>query len=447
MKAQHIVGSLGVLMASCMGINTQAAEIVQSILPVSSTGHDRFYAVSFDASGSYYAVGSVSEGTQAADDSKTLIAKFLPDGSLDASFGVNGYAIHNLVAAGNGEVARSITLDSSGRVLVGGLFEHAGATDARDRDAFVIRLKSDGSLDLSYGLEGLVSLDFSTGVANGQSFVADSFGGFAIDKDDRLIVEGAQKRGDGFDTDFVVTRLTRDGAVDVSFGTEGKFSIDNKNLSASAKNPILLADGSIIATGYNRDGVNVPFLFKLNADGILDTSYGVNGIFQDRVLQSMTEVYAGILQGTDVVTVGYGKNEETESLDFLSLRINAEGKLDESYGTAGYVRGDVDGFNDNGRFLAALPDGRVALVGGGRYSSVNVDGMVLVLNEDGSADQNFAENGIQLFDFGGENDFLWGAAVSPAGDRLVTVGIKSVTNGNDDAALVVIPLTPKVSPR
>lgn len=438
MKKNPVFGLIGT--AGLLGFWAQAQAATQTVLPISATGHDRFYAVAFDKSGNYYAAGSVADGVQGSDDSKTVIAKFLADGTLDSSFGQNGYAIHNLVASGSGEVAKAIALDSLGRVLVGGVFEHAGAADARDRDVYAIRLNQDGSLDATYGQSGLATIDLSAGEVVGTGFVADSFGGFAIDGADRLVIEGAQKRAGGTDTDFVVTRLTVDGAVDSSFANGGKFAIDNKNLSASAKNPILLPDGSIIATGYNRDGVNVPFLFKLSSEGVLDSTWGKDGIFGEKVLQAVTEVYGGVLHGGAIVTVGYGKDTDAENIDFLSLRIDAEGKLDPTYGSKGYVRVDADGFNDNGRFLAGLPDGRVALVGGGRYSSVNVDGMVAILNEDGSLDQAFGDSGLQLFDFGGENDFLWGAAVSPSGDKLVTVGIKGTASGNDDAAIVVVPL-------
>jgi uncharacterized delta-60 repeat protein len=428
-----------------LGLEAKASAAVSSVLPISTRGHDRFFAVAFDKNGNYYAAGSVSEGIEPTDDSKTVIAKFSQDGNLDASFGVNGYAVHNLISAGSGEVARAITVDNEGRVVVGGSLEAAKNSDARDRDVYAIRLLADGTLDQTYGVKGVSIVDFSEGEASGNGFVADGFGGFALDAKGRLVLEGAQKREGGLDTDFVIARLTADGALDASFASQGKFVIDNKNLSASAKTPIIMPDGSIIGTGYNRDGVNVPFVFKVDSDGVLDTAFGIGGIFQEKVLQSATEVYGGILHGDEIITVGYGKDAEEEDLDFLSLRINVDGKLDPSYGGRGYVRIDVDGFNDNGRFLAAIPDGRVALVGGGRYTSANVDGMVAILNEDGSTDESFGENGTQLFDFGGSNDFLWGAAVSPSGDKLVSVGIKGVTSvgGNDDAAVVVIPLEAK----
>lgn len=441
LPAKQILGSLSAFIAFGLSIHANAAEANQTIHQISTTGHDRFYAVAFDQSGNYYAAGSVSDGTDAATDSKTVIAKFLADGTLDASFGKDGYAIHNLAVGGNGEVARSLVVDANGRVHVGGVKEVAGA-DARDRDGYVIRLAADGSIDPTYGSEGVATVDFSAGAANGDSYTADNLTGMALDSEGRLVLQGAQKRVDGFDTDFVVSRLTAEGALDTTFATEGKFVLDNKNLPASSKTPVIMPDGSIVATGYNRDGVNVPFMFKLSADGVLDTSYGINGIFSEKVLPALTEVYGGVLHGDSIVTVGYGRADDSESIDFLSLRVDASGKLDTSYGTNGYVRVDADGFNDNGRNLAALPDGRVALVGGGRYSSVNVDGMIAILNEDGSVDKTFTDTGSQLFDFGGENDFLWGAAVSPAGDKLVTVGIKGVTatGGNDDAALVVVPL-------
>lgn len=42
--------------------------------------------------------------------------------------------------------------------------------------------------------------------------------------------------------------------------------------------------------------------------------------------------YGSVLHDSDIITVGYGKERDSESLDFLSLRINGEGKLDKSFG-------------------------------------------------------------------------------------------------------------------
>ncbi|WP_141735119.1 hypothetical protein [Oligoflexus tunisiensis] len=417
-------------------------EPTQKVLAVSATGHDRFFSVAFDSAGNYYAAGSVADSTESTADSKMLVAKFKSDGELDTSFGTDGYAIHNAIVGTTGEVARSIVVQSSGKIVIAGTIEHAGASDTRDRDIGLLRLNTDGSLDSTFGTDGLVTLNLSEGEVSGTSFVADNIGGMTTDSSGRLLIHGSAKRDGGTDTDFVLTRLSADGVVDETFGTAGRTTLDIRNLSASPKPAIVLSSGQILGTGYMRDGsVVVPVIYRTDANGVLDTTYGENGIFSQAVLEATTEVYSAVVQGDSIVTVGYGRNSAEENLDFLSLRITSAGALDTTYGSNGYTRVDAAGFNDNGRNMTQLPDGRIALVGGGRTTAETADGMVAILNADGQADTTFAEKGARLFDFGGTADFLWGAAVSPAGDKAVIVGLKGAgADGNDDVAVVTIPL-------
>jgi hypothetical protein len=67
------------------------------VLAVSATGHDRFYGVTFDPTGRFYAAGVVSEGNVAATaDFETVVARFTATGELDTTFGQGGYARRNV---------------------------------------------------------------------------------------------------------------------------------------------------------------------------------------------------------------------------------------------------------------------------------------------------------------------------------------------------------------
>jgi uncharacterized delta-60 repeat protein len=405
-----------------------------------SQGHDRFYDLAFATDGSYYAVGSLADTIDANSDARFAIAKYKASGELDRSFGKSGYVIHNVAVGSQGETARSVLVQADGKVVVAGPVEAMGR-DARDRDIAVLRLHADGRLDSSFGKDGVVILDFSQGEANGSSFIADSFGGMAQDAENRLLVHGAKKREGALDTDFALARLNPNGSLDTGFAESGIFSLDLDGNNASPKPPLVLPNGSILGAGYqNAKGFVLPVIYKLDAQGQLDRSYGQSGVFSQSVLNAVTEVYAIALQGSSIVTVGYGRDTPQESLDFLSLRILENGNLDTSYGTGGgYTRVDADGYNDNARQMTILPDGRLLLIGGGRYAPTSSEGMMVVLSADGQPDENFGNNGAQLLDFGGAADFLWGVKVSPQGDKVVTVGIKGDAQG-DDAVVVTLPL-------
>ncbi|HEX2658616.1 MAG TPA: hypothetical protein VHU40_10095, partial [Polyangia bacterium] len=132
--------------------------------------------------------------------------------------------------------------------------------------------------------------------------------------------------------------------------------------------------------------------------------------------------------------------------DIVSLRLTQTGALDPTYGTNGIVRIDVGGFADNSRKVLVLPDRRVLLVGGGRATSANVDGIVAVLTPDGQPDTTFAAAAWKPYDLGGPADFLWSAALSPNGKTAAVVGLLGVGTAptpstlNDDAVLLLQPL-------
>lgn len=422
-----------------------AGELKPQLVAASATGHDRFFGVAYEPQGSFYAVGVIADSTDAAADFKMMVAKFSATGELDTRFGSGGYAIKNVAVGKGGEVARGIVVQSSGKIVISGTIEHAGAADERDRDVALVRFNPDGTLDTSFGTGGVVTLDLIEGEVSGTTYLADSTWGLAVAPDDRLIVHAAQRRPGGTDTDFAIVRLQPDGARDLTFGTQGATALDLNNRSASARGVALLSDGSIVGSGYMSDGgVIKPVLYKLSSTGQLDTSFGMGGSFTQNVLTAATEAYAVAAQGSSLVTVGYGRSDAAQSLDWVSLRVGATGQLDTSYGTSGFVRIDVGGFNDNGRALAVLPDSRVLMVGGGRPTESNSDAMVTMLTANGQRDTTFAQSGYRLVDLGGSADMLWSVAVSPDKTRAAAVGVKSAgTAGgdDDDAVVLLIPLT------
>jgi uncharacterized delta-60 repeat protein len=88
-------------------------------VPISATAHDRFWAVTFDTSGKAYAAGVLTEN----GDSRMIVARFNTDGTRDTSFGTNGVASINVVAAGTDEAARGVVIQSDGKVVIAGAVE------------------------------------------------------------------------------------------------------------------------------------------------------------------------------------------------------------------------------------------------------------------------------------------------------------------------------------
>jgi uncharacterized delta-60 repeat protein len=148
-------------------------------------------------------VGSADAGSGSTMNIDFAIARLLPDGSPDAGFGNNGKVLvpFDLIANG-GEVATGVVEDGLGRIVIAG----AANFDAKlNLHGVAARLRSDGSLDTSFGVFGKKVYDFGG--------VAELLSGVAL-QGTQIIVAG-QSGDPSSSNDNLVARLE----VDLIFGS------------------------------------------------------------------------------------------------------------------------------------------------------------------------------------------------------------------------------------
>lgn len=249
-------------------------------IPVSTTEADRFHTVIATAGERYYAAGfDTTNG-----DRRMALARLSPTGSLDTSFGQGGIATVKLAMGGKtAEFARGVVVQSGGKIVIAGPIEHdpsATGNAARDTDIAVVRFDSTGQLDPTFGINGIVRLDLSTGVVDGPAFRGDtSWGLTLLPEDDLLVIGGKLANGAGrTDTDYAVVRLTSHGAVDTTFGTDGHVTLDLEQGGDSPRTAIVQPDGKIVVSGHTRgtNDVVTTVLFRLLPTGQFDSSFGQN---------------------------------------------------------------------------------------------------------------------------------------------------------------------------
>ncbi len=404
--------------------------------PLSTTEHDRLRGAAVDGQNRLYGAGWVASGA----DQRMAVVRFRADGQLDAGFGTNGVASVNVAQGGRAaELARGVVVQSTGKVVISGPVEHdpaATGDSARDTDIALARFDETGTLDPTFGSGGVVKLDLSTGVADGNAYRADTAWGLTGLAGDKLAVVGAQVGvGEGRkDVDFAVVRLNADGSTDNTFGTGGVALVGvAPNVSESPKTAVALPDGRLVVTGYaNIDGTVKVVLFRLSAGGALDPTFGSGGISVTQLLGHVSEAYAVAPVGNRFVTTGYGRDSADAKVDLISGGFTENGNLDPTFGADGMTRVDVAGEDDRGRQVVGLPGGGAIMVGSGKPTATNLDAMVVKLTASGTPDAAFGPDGRRLLDIGGPNDSFFGVAVSPDGSRVAAVGYLGRDAAGDD---------------
>lgn len=422
------------------------------VIPVAMSAEeaDRFQTVIATIGDLYYAAGFVT----IHGDRHMALARLSPTGRLDASFGHDGIATVNVAVGGKtAEFARGVVVQSGGKIVIAGPVEHnptASGDAARDTDIAVVRFDATGQLDPTFGINGIVRLDLSTGVVDGTAFRGDtSWGLTLLPGDDLLVVGGKLADGAGRkDIDYAVVKLTSNGTRDTAFGTNGLATLDVGQGGDQPRTAIVQPDGKIVVSGHTdgTDDVVTTVLFRLFPDGRFDSTFGQNGVVNVALLASVAEAYDVALQGENLVIAGYGKNASTDTVDIISARFLPNGTWDKTYGHKGMAVIDVAGHDDRSRKLAILPDQRVLIVGQGKPTATTQDAALVLLTPNGHP---LHGNGFTLIDLGGPTDALFGLALSADKTKAVAVGWKGVNaaeaspTNNDDARVVLFPLPPK----
>lgn len=178
----------------------------------------------------------VAGGLTALGTADAAVARFLPDGTADASFGsVGGAAL--LDVSGYPDEAIGVALLPDGRIVAAG--HTATATGS---DLFVWRLGTDGAPDPTFGMEGRVVVPL-----DGNDLATD----LQLLPDGRIMVL-ANTTG-GAAPGPVIVRLRPDGAPDPTYGDMGvvrPYVGLNGHLNAME----LLPDGKLLVAGDIEDG-------------------------------------------------------------------------------------------------------------------------------------------------------------------------------------------------
>lgn len=297
-------------------------------------------------------------------DGTSYVARFLPDGTLDTSFGSGGNA-------GVSGSVRAIAVQAAGHIV------GVGAT--LDADTQVARLEATGGLDASFGDGGMVVHQLGGLKLEAHGSVAQV--------DGKILLVGDSEGGHPF-TDEVLTvvRYGPDGDVDSTFGTGGAVLLPIEGDETKGEAVVVQADGKVVVVGWldSSRGDDAALVARLHPDGTLDASFGDGGFVLEEDPEPAPVVRDAVVQA-DGKIVGLVVPLSATRRHFL-LRWNADGSRDLTFGTGGSVT-VVETSIAYDSALALQPDGRIVVS--------HHDGLSRFL-PDGTRDATFGVHGTVL---------------------------------------------------
>jgi len=340
-----------------------------------------------------------------------ILGRYNPDGSLDTGFNGNGSIVSTAEFYDDASTSNHLMLtqQADGKLVAVGTSK---ATS--DADFILTRYNADGSLDTTFGKDGLVTTDFMA--------INNYAGSVIIQPDGKLVVAGTSyiSSYNGGNYYFALARYNSDGSLDTGFGDGGKVT---STLGVSAASSVVIqSDGKLVVAGAgNNDSRNDFILSRYNTDGSLDTTFDGDGIVTTNVGSWFGSARALVVQPDGKLVVTGSAYSGHPMTGFPLVRYNTDGSLDSTFGDNGKViniNTTVIGYSNtySANALIIQPDGKLVVAGENKFStsidSSSYSFAIARYNSDGSADNSF--NGMPINPLmGTENsDLLSGTAVN-----------------------------------
>lgn len=222
------------------------------------------------------------------------IAHYSSDGTLDTDYGGDGMFTTSEIGPGGIGRGLSAALQEDGKLIIGGT-------------TGVMRLNADGSLDTTFGTQGIASFAISGGFAHTGGFSLDSI---TIQEDGQIVLAGSASVSSGYGN-LLVVRLTASGQLDPLFGGTttlgGEASVTEDGSAVVLDTSVQIIDLELASAG-NYGGASVTLscdvdsFFATSGNLRFGASGGQSGAFVEGSDLYLSDIRIGTV--TTVVTGG-----------------------------------------------------------------------------------------------------------------------------------------------
>ena len=287
-----------------------------------------------------------------ADTSFYFMAKFLPNGNIDSSFGQHGIADLNF---SKGRKIDAMSIQRNGKIVLSGSND---GTDGMFRGFIIARLNRDGSYDNSFGTRGLVHTIFThqeSDTVNSSIYTdVHEIRGMVIQDDGKIIAAGYTVtlwNDYRYDT-IAIARYNTDGSLDSSYDGDGKIFINPPNnyqdydYGSSITAVLLQPDQKLLIAGnfsslqsHGRWLHGDLALIRLNTNGKPDSSFDGDGMKDYRAQYSKHSCVGIALQSDNKILLGgNGSDPDGHNSNIEMFRVHNNGDEDNDFGPGGFIR-------------------------------------------------------------------------------------------------------------
>ena len=140
------------------------------------------------------------------------VVRYTSDGSLDQSFGNQGLVVTPIGAGAAFDVPKAVAIQANGKIVVGGT-----SPNGSNKDFATVRYNRNGSLDQKWGQDGIVKTDLG-----GNS---DAINAIAIQTNGRIVAAGESDVNSAGTRKFALARYIGDTAENFDYDRDGNSDI------------------------------------------------------------------------------------------------------------------------------------------------------------------------------------------------------------------------------
>jgi uncharacterized delta-60 repeat protein len=253
-----------------------------------------------------------------------------PAGMLDLTFNNSGKVIYD---NDRFDLYQDVKVQPDGKIVAVGSSMSATYSMVIE----VTRFLADGSFDPSFGINGHFNYSPNVETAAYKCLIREN---------GKILIAGHTT--DYTEWGMLIIQLDENGTLDPDFGNSGvvyQKPGPGENIVSALE---LQSDGKILIAGYSQDNNfrNVPVLLRFTDTGILDATFGINGIAEIPVTEVDNEFSTICVQSDGKIVAAGHISNGMNWYSLLIARFDQDGNLDSTYGNHGLVNMNLDNVDD-----------------------------------------------------------------------------------------------------